>query len=158
MTISDSLRLVSTERIAGLLPPRKDCGAGLPPNTQQEPGRNVMGLVLVGFTEMQARLNATPVRVTRWLAPALDCVEVESVSRQTLIDGREEVHAKTLLRVVVGDPDSTLFARPAGYREVTPGELAAGLAAGHSAIPERAGQSLERLDDRYRANRNAKPR
>jgi len=60
-------------------------------------------------------------RVTRWVAPALDCEELQSEAEMVAEDGSYKVSAETKLsRVLVGEPDSRLFDVGSGFEELSP--------------------------------------
>jgi hypothetical protein len=95
--------------------------------------------------------NGSKEITTRWLAPALNCREIQ---------GRLEIRSesrpdKTLwnraVSLTVSEPDPTLFAVPDDYREVSPGEMERERAKslGRAALPATLEEHLKSKDEAY---------
>jgi hypothetical protein len=90
--------------------------------------------------------------VTAWHALDYGCAPV----KERWEFNTREITEKELVALVAGEPDATLFAVPAHYREVTPSERILGSRREIPSCSQNGQQVLQKLDEDYRRNK-AKP-
>jgi hypothetical protein len=106
------------ERPATRLDPRSDCtvitASGARLYTLGDRGK-ILGVEVVEVKDAQG---------SRWLAPSLGCFEMRRKLQRTDSSGRvTSVNLYEVKSMNLGEPDPSLFAIPASYREVPPSEL-----------------------------------
>jgi len=90
--------------------------------------------------------------VTRWLAPALHCRDIQATMELLSTSGSVKTFRNYASSVVAGEPDPALFVIPQDYREVLPSEMETerAKALGRSGPPAGLSNSLSRKDEIYR--------
>jgi hypothetical protein len=108
-------------------------------------GRNVSVLV---------RTTATGDKTTEWLDPALGCIALRRTTDYVNPSGSSvRLRETNTVSLVLGEPDSSYFSRPSGYREVPPSEQERLWAEHVHAKPPGGVVGTQAIDDVYQKSR-----
>jgi hypothetical protein len=156
--ILDALKLKSTTASAALKaePPALDsvCSGGAKHGMTFVKTDVYAGYDTFVYTIKSTTPDGDQQTVTRWLAPALQCRDIQSTLVLTEPSGTVKNFHNYAVSIVEGEPDPALFAIPDGYTEVAPSEMESRRAAALGRPLQSGGMNmLQHRDEVYQKSR-----
>lgn len=151
----DRLKLKTTLPLdfSSRVPPPAD-----PPCLPSDGGRSkfvgtdtILGWPVYVYESSETTRGGTKLTNTRWLAPALNCRDIQGRLEIRPESGAAKTSWNRTVSITPGEPDPALFVVPEDYREVSPGEMERERAKflGRPVLPPAVEERLKSQDEAY---------